>query len=256
MTAPACAPAVVGLADDALIYAQRLGEWISRAPQIEEDMALGNVGLDLLGRARALYTWLGSVVGKGSSEEYFAYWRDERVFRHVLLVEHPRGDFADEMIRLLLVASLDVERYAALASCGDAGSSCGELAGIAAKAVVESRYHREHAALWVVRLGDGTEESAARMTAAVSRVAPYIPELFVDSPADVAAVAAGCGVLPSSLEGSVLGGVSAVLSEAGLELPESSWRSRGGRDGLHSEACGYLLAEMQHLARSHPGATW
>lgn len=252
MTVPAHAPAVLGLADDALIYAQRLGEWISRAPQIEEDMALGNIGLDLLGRARSLYTWLGSVDGTGRSEDDFAYWRDERDFRNVHLVEQPRGDFGDEMVRLLLVASLDVERYAALTSCADV-----DLAGIAGKAVVESRYHREHAALWVVRLGDGTEESQRRMIAALERVAPYVPELFVDSPADLAAVAAGYGVLPSSLESSVLGGVGEVLTSATLPaLPEVSWRARGGRSGLHSEAFGFLLAEMQHLARSHPGATW
>jgi len=249
------APAVLALADDALIYAQRLGEWISRAPQIEEDMALGNIGLDLLGRARSLYTWLGTVDGTDRSEDDYAYWRDEREFRHVHLVEQPRGDFADEMIRLLLVASLDVERYAALAA---ATSPVDEtLAGIAGKALNESRYHRDHARLWVVRLGDGTEESHARMTAALERVAPYVSELFTDTVADQEAVLAGVGVYPSSLRESVLGYVGAVLTEATLDpLPEPSWHARDGRIGVHSEACGYLLAEMQHLARSHPGATW
>lgn len=246
------APLVEALADDALIYAQRLGEWISRAPQIEEDMALGNIGLDLLGRARSLYTLLGSLDGTGRSEDDYAYWRDERSFRHVHLVELERRDFADEMIRLLLVATLDVERYAALASSPDL-----TLAGIAAKAESESRYHRDHARLWVLRLGDGTAESHARMTAAISRVAPYVDELFDDSAAEVAGVAAGFGVLPSTLRAPVLGFVSSVLTEATVAtLPETPWRSRGGRSGVHSEACGYLLAEMQHLARSHPGATW
>lgn len=253
---PAYAPAVLALADDALIYAQRLGEWISRAPQIEEDMALGNIGLDLLGRARALYTWLGTVDGTGRSEDDYAYWRDEREFLHVGLVEQPRGDFADEMIRLLLVSSLDVERYAALASSASA-AGIDALAGIAAKAVNESRYHHDHARLWVLRLGDGTEESHARMTAAVERVAPYVSELFSDAEVDRDAVSAGVGALPSALRASVLGQVGAVLAEATLgPIPEPAWHARDGRIGVHSEACGYLLAEMQHLARSHPGATW
>ncbi|MCA1782009.1 MAG: phenylacetate-CoA oxygenase subunit PaaC, partial [Intrasporangiaceae bacterium] len=165
MSAPH-APLVTALADDALVYAQRLGEWISRAPQIEEDMALGNIGLDLLGRARAVYGLLGALDGSGRSEDDYAYWRDEREFRHLHLMEQPRGDFAFEMIRLLLVAALDCERYAALASCADA-----ELAGVAAKSVVEARYHRDHARLWVLRLGDGTDESHGRMVAAGGAVA-------------------------------------------------------------------------------------
>ncbi|MDO5502680.1 MAG: 1,2-phenylacetyl-CoA epoxidase subunit PaaC [Actinomycetia bacterium] len=243
---------VEALADDALIYAQRLGEWISRAPQIEEDMALGNIGLDLLGRARALYTLLGSLDGSERSEDDYAYWRDEREFRHVHLVEQPRGDFADEMIRLLLVSAWDCERYAALSSVDDLS-----LAGIAGKAVVEARYHRDHARLWVLRLGGGTEESASRMAAAVERVGPYVAELFTDHDLDRDAVDAGVGVLPSSLEAVVRSLVDDVLSHAGLDgLPEPTWHSRDGRVGLHSEACGYLMAEMQHLARSHPGATW
>ena len=251
MSAPH-APVVTALADDALIYAQRLGEWISRAPQIEEDMALGNIGLDLLGRARALYGLLGALDGTGRTEDDYAYWRDEREFRHVHLMEQPRGDFAFEMVRLLLVASFDGERYAALASCSDP-----ELAGVAGKSATEARYHRDHARLWVLRLGDGTDESHSRMAAALERVAPYVDELFEDSAAEVDAVAAGCGVLPSSLRAPVVGFVDGVLREATLDpMPESSWRSRGGREGVHSEACGFLLAEMQHLARSHPGATW
>ncbi|MFN2318496.1 MAG: 1,2-phenylacetyl-CoA epoxidase subunit PaaC, partial [Dermatophilaceae bacterium] len=231
MSAPH-APLVTALADDALVYAQRLGEWISRAPQIEEDMALGNIGLDLLGRARAVYGLLGALDGSGRSEDDYAYWRDEREFRHLHLMEQPRGDFAFEMIRLLLVAALDCERYAALASCADA-----ELAGVSAKSVVEARYHRDHARLWVLRLGDGTDESHGRMVAAVGAVAPYVDELFEDSAVEVAAASAGFGVLPSSLRASVVGFVDAVLREATLDpLPSSTWRSRGGRDGVHSEA--------------------
>ena len=251
MTSPH-APLVAALADDALISAQRLGEWISRAPQIEEDMALGNIGLDLLGRARALYGLLGGLDGSDRSEDDYAYWRDEREFGHVGLVERPRGDFAFEMVRLLLVSALDCERYAALASSSDV-----ELAGVAAKSVVEARYHRDHARLWVLRLGDGTEESHRRMVSALGAVAPYVEELFEDTGVEMAAVEAGFGVLPSSLRGAVMEFVDSVLREATLgPVPEAGWRSRGGREGVHSEVCGYLLAEMQHLARSHPGATW
>jgi ring-1,2-phenylacetyl-CoA epoxidase subunit PaaC len=247
-----CAPLVAALADDALIYAQRLGEWISRAPQIEEDMALGNIGLDLLGRARSLYGLLGGLDGTGRGEDDYAYWRDEREFRHVHLVEQRRDDFGFEIVRLLLMSSLDVERYAALTSSSDV-----ELAGVAAKAVTESRYHRDHARLWTLRLGDGTEESHRRMVAALERVAPYVDELFEDTAVEVAAVEAGVGVLPSTLRPGVMRFVEDTLAEATLGgVPGSRWRSRGGREGVHSEACGYLLAELQHLARSHPGATW
>jgi ring-1,2-phenylacetyl-CoA epoxidase subunit PaaC len=247
-----CAPLVAALADDALIYAQRLGEWISRAPQIEEDMALGNIGLDLLGRARSLYGLLGGLDGTGRGEDDYAYWRDEREFRHVHLVEQRRDDFGFEIVRLLLMSSLDVERDAALTSSSDV-----ELAGVAAKAVTESRYHRDHARLWTLRLGDGTEESHRRMVAALERVAPYVDELFEDTAVEVAAAEAGVGVLPSTLRPGVMRFVEDTLAEATLEgVPSSRWRSRGGREGVHSEACGYLLAELQHLARSHPGATW
>ncbi|MGA8047012.1 MAG: 1,2-phenylacetyl-CoA epoxidase subunit PaaC, partial [Dermatophilaceae bacterium] len=193
------APLVAALADDALIYAQRLGEWISRAPQIEEDMALGNIGLDLLGRARSLYGLLGALDGTGRGEDDYAYWRDEREFRNVHLVEQPREDFGFEIVRLLLVSSLDVERYAALASSSDV-----ELAGVASKAVTESRYHRDHARLWTLRLGDGTDESHRRMVSALERVAPYVDELFEDTAVEVAATQAGVGVLPSTLRPAVM----------------------------------------------------
>ena len=235
------APLVAALADDALIYAQRLGEWISRAPQIEEDMALGNIALDLLGRARSLYGLLGALDGTGRGEDDYAYWRDEREFLHVHLVEQPRQDFG-----------FVIERYAALASSADV-----ELAGVASKAVTESRYHRDHARLWTLRLGDGTDESHRRMVSALERVAPYVEELFEDTAVETAAVEAGVGVLPSTLRPAAMRFVEDTLAEATLEgVPSSRWRSRGGREGLHSEACGYLLAEMQQLARSHPGATW
>jgi ring-1,2-phenylacetyl-CoA epoxidase subunit PaaC len=251
-TSPLAAQYLQGLADDALVYAQRLGEWISRGPQIEEDMALANVGLDLLGQARALLTRVGELDGTGRSEDDLAYFRDERQFRNVHLVEQERGDFAHEMARLLWFSAYQRELYAALRASADE-----VLAGVAAKALKEVTYHQDHAAQWVVRLGDGTEESHRRMQDALVAVQPYVVELFEDDPASSAAAEAGIGVLPSSLREAASARVAAVVEEATLALPEPSrWRSRGGRDGIHSRPMGYLLAEMQHIARSHPGATW
>lgn len=243
---------VLGLADDALIYAQRLGEWLTRAPQIEEDLALGNIGLDLLGQARALLTRVGELEGIGRDEDALAYLRDEREFRNVHLVEQPRGDFGQEMARMLWFASYQHELYAALLTSSDE-----VVAGVAAKALKEVDYHRDHAGQWVVRLGDGTPESRERMQAGLEAVLPYLAELFDDDEASVRAATAGVGVLPSTLHDAVLAHVSAVVAEATLRLPDDSrWRSRGGREGVHSQPMGYLLAEMQHIHRSHPGASW
>ena len=240
------------LGDDALIYAQRLGEWISRAPQIEEDMALGNVGLDLLGQARVLLTRAGQLDGTGRSEDELAYLRDERDFHNVHLVEQESGDFGFEMARMLWFAAYQCELYAALVTSSDE-----TIAGVAAKAVKEVDYHRDHASQWVLRLGDGTSASHDRMQAALTRVSPYIAELFEDDEVSAKAAEAGVGTLPSSLWDKASGHVRRVTIQATLTLPEeSTWHSRGGRTGIHSRPMGYLLAEMQHIARSHPGATW
>lgn len=243
---------IQGLADDALVYAQRLGEWISRAPQIEEDMALANVGLDLLGQARVLLTRVGELDGTGRTEDDLAYFRDEREFRNVHLVEQERAGFGFEMARLLTFASYQCELYAALRSSSDP-----VLAGVAEKALKEVTYHRDHATQWVLRLGDGTDESHRRMQEGLEAVAPYVAELFDDDETARAAAEAGVGVLPSTLRDAALGHVTAVVEQATLTQPEAPrWRSRGGREGIHSRPMGYLLAEMQHIARSHPGASW
>jgi ring-1,2-phenylacetyl-CoA epoxidase subunit PaaC len=241
-----------GLADDALVYAQRLGEWISRAPQIEEDLALANIGLDLLGQARVLLTRVGELDGSGRSEDDLAYFRDEREFRNVHLVEQERAGFGFEMARLLWFASYQCELYAALRASSDP-----VLAGVAEKALKEVDYHRDHATQWVLRLGDGTPESHERMHQGLVAVLPYVAELFEDDEASIAAMQAGIGVLPSTLEDAVVERVTRVVAAATLELPtDTRWRSRGGRAGIHSRPMGYLLAELQHIARSHPGATW
>ncbi|HEV7146440.1 MAG TPA: 1,2-phenylacetyl-CoA epoxidase subunit PaaC [Pedococcus sp.] len=249
---PAVAPYVLGLADDALVYAQRLGEWISRGPQIEEDMALANIGLDLLGQARVLLTRVGELDGSGRTEDDLGYFRDEREFRNVHLVEQERHGFGFEMARLLWFASYQCELYAALRDSGDP-----VVAAVAEKALKEVDYHRDHATQWVLRLGDGTEESHQRMQQGLADVQPYVTELFEDDRSSATAAQAGVGVLPSALYEGARHQVDHVLAQATLEMPaESRWRSRGGRDGVHSRPMGSLLAELQHIARSHPGATW
>ncbi len=233
----------LGLADDALISAQRMGWWISRAPELEEDVALANIGLDQLGQARTLLAYAGEVEGAGRGEDDLAYWRDERDFRNVCLVERPQADFGVAMARLLLFATWQSELYAGLVRSTDP-----TLAGVAGKAVKEVRYHVDHAARWVVRLGDGTDESHARMQAALDAEWPWLDELF--APVDAALVD------PSGLREPVLSRIAAVVDEATLELPQVTPAVSRGREGIHTEHLGYLLAEMQHLTRSHPGASW
>jgi ring-1,2-phenylacetyl-CoA epoxidase subunit PaaC len=243
---------LLGIADDAMVYAQRLGEWLTNAPQIEEDMALANVSLDLLGQARGLYPHVGALDGTGRSEDDFAMLRDERDWRNVHLVEQERAGFGFEIARLLWFSAYQVELYAAAFDSSDE-----TFKAVAAKATKEVAYHHDHARQWVLRLGDGTEESHQRMQSALEDVLPYLAELFDDDPVSVAAAADGVGVLPSSLHDAVVARAVAAVEEATLTLPDDSrWRSRGGRQGVHSAPMGYLLAELQHLARSHPGATW
>ena len=240
---------VLGLADDALVSAQRMGWWISRAPQLEEDVALANIGLDQLGQARTLLAYAGAVEGDGRTEDDLAYLRDERDFRNVWLVERAQTDFGVTMARLLLFAAWQSELYAGLASSTDA-----TLSGVAGKAVKEVAYHLDHASRWVVRLGDGTDESHLRMQAALDAEWPYLEELF--GPVDAELVSAGVAVDPATLRPAVLARIEPVVAEATLTVPEVVPARGGGRAGLHTEEMGYLLAEMQHLHRSHPGARW
>jgi len=254
LLASASARYVTGLGDDALVLAQRLCEWATRAPVIEEDVALLNVALDLLGQARALLAYAGELEGGGRTEDDLAFGRDERAFRNCQLVELPNGDFATTMARQLLFSAYQYELYTALSASSDE-----RISGVACKAVKEVAYHREHAASWVVRLGDGTEESHGRMVAGLETVWPFAGELF--EPADAVevadVVAAGIGCDPARLHRGWLAYVGAVLAEATVQIPSpGGWVPTGGRRGLHTESFGYLLAEMQHLHRSHPGATW
>ena len=238
---------VLGLGDDALVSAQRMGWWISRAPELEEDVALANIGLDQLGQARTLLSRAADLEGEGRTEDDLAYLRDEREFRNVKLVERPMTDFGVAMARLLLFATWQSHLYAGLC-----GSTDEVLAGVAGKAVKEVAYHVDHASHWVLRLGDGTEESHLRMQAALDAEWPFVEELFEPLPEGLEGVA----VDPVALREPVLADVRRVVEHATLSVPDVRPALGGGRKGLHTEHLGYLLAEMQHLHRSHPGATW
>jgi len=239
------------LGDDALITAQRLGEWSARAPEMEQDIALSNIALDQLGAARLFLTYAGEVEGAGRDEDAFAYLRQDFEFRNVLLVELSDTDFGTAIAKLLCLSAFQHPLYEALSATGDR-----RIAGIAAKAVKESAYHLDHATMWTVRLGDGTSESHVRMADALDEVWPYTYELFESDDVTRHVAATGIGVNPSSLRDVWLKTVGGVLRQATLDIPKTDWRPTGGRSGRHTEALGYLLAEMQVLHRAHPGATW
>ncbi len=242
---------LLALADDALISAQRLAEWTANAPELEEDVALANIALDQLGQARLLLSYAAEVEGAGRDEDALAYLRTEREFRNCQLVELPNGDFAVTIGKLLFFATYQQQLYAALRSSSDR-----RLAAIAAKAVKETAYHYDHAALWTRRLGDGTEVGHQRMAAAVEQLWPYTHELFADDWIPAELLADGIAVDPAGLRDNWLSTVEDVLVEATLQRPADGWMPRGGRVGVHTESMGYLLAELQHLHRSMPGASW
>ncbi|RYZ11058.1 MAG: phenylacetate-CoA oxygenase subunit PaaI [Comamonadaceae bacterium] len=239
------------IADSALILAQRTAEWSGHAPVLEEDIALSNMALDLLGQARALLTHAGQLEGSGYDEDQLAFLRDERDYRNVTLVELPRGDFAVTVVRNALMATFFKLLWQRLATSGDA-----ELAAIAAKAVKEVRYHQQHAADWIVRLAGGTDESRRRTERAVDGLWRYTAELFAADAVDDYAAQAGIGPAWSELRASWQAEMTQVFDEAGLAMPaETPFRSHG-KTGTHSEHMGFILAEMQHLQRAYPGGVW
>jgi ring-1,2-phenylacetyl-CoA epoxidase subunit PaaC len=240
---------VLGIADDALIAAQRLAEWCSRAPEMEEDIALANIALDQLGVARMLLTYAGELEGGGRTEDDLAFLRSAEEFRNVRLVELDNGDFAVTMAKLLFLSVYQRLLYDWSIGVGDE-----RLAAVAAKARKESAYHVDHSSRWVVRLGDGTEESHRRMQAAVDLVWPYTADLFAPDPDVRALDVAGVVVDPATLHPAWLSAVDAVLAEATLTRP--SGEVAAGARGVHTEALAKLLADMQVLHRAHPGARW
>ena len=235
------------LGDDALILSQQLGAWISRAPELEEDVALGNIALDLLGHARSFLHFAGSYDGR--SEDDLAYFRDEPDFRSAWIMEQPNGDFAQTIARQLVASVYLVELYSALRA-----SSEPTFAAIAEKALKEVDYHRDHAVQWVLRLAGGTEESRRRMIRALTDVWPYVAELFRDEP--LIDRLGDAAVRPSTLRSPFESVIDTVFAEAGLEAPPVAPSSAGGRRGVHATPLGHILAEMQVLARRHPGASW
>jgi ring-1,2-phenylacetyl-CoA epoxidase subunit PaaC len=268
------------LGDDALVLSHRLQEWCTRAPELEEEVALANIALDLLGQARLLLARAGQVEGDGRGEDDFAYLRDAAEFRNVRLVEEPNGDFAFSIVRLLMFATW---RLALLDRLTDSGDPV--IAAIAAKGVKEVAYHREHAAMWTVRLGDGTDESRRRMLAALAAAWPLAGELFRTHEVERAMAEAGVGVDPATVRAEFDAVLAEVLAAATLPLPsegsvagtesavtesvaetesavtesavtESAVTALGGRAGAHTPALTQLLAELQVVARAHPGATW
>ncbi|MBK1659187.1 1,2-phenylacetyl-CoA epoxidase subunit PaaC [Paracraurococcus ruber] len=243
---------VLRLADTALVLGHRLSEWTGRAPMLEEELALANAALDYIGQARSLYDYAARLDGRGRTEDDLAYLRDTPDWRCWLIAELPNGDFAHSVLRQFLVAAALQPYWRALAASRDA-----TLAAIAAKAEKEAAYHLRHAGEWVIRLGDGTDESHRRMTEALEDLWPYTGEMFEADAVEAALVAEGVAPDPLALRPAWEAMVARVLAEATLDLPAPcAWMQSGGRRGVHTEHLGHLLAVMQHLPRSYPGAVW
>ena len=239
------------LGDTCLVHAQRLGEWCGHAPIIEEDIALTNIALDLIGQARGILTRAGQIGGQQFDEDQLAFLREERDYLNPTLVELPRGDFAVTTVRNLMVAALLELLWTRLQASSDA-----EVAAVAGKAVKEARYHHRHAADWLVRLGDGTAESRRRIEAALDRLWPYSRELFQSDAIDDAAAASGLGPRWAELRDPWIAAMRDALDAAGLAMPAETAFLSSGRLGIHSEHMGHMLAEMQYLQRSYPGGAW
>lgn len=247
VASPEVAAYALRLGDDSLILSQQLSWWISRGPEIEEDLALGNIALDLLGHARALLHFAGTA--SEQSEDDLAYFRDEHEFMNAWIMEQPGEDFGDMIARQLIVASYQAELYSQLLDSGDPS-----LAAIAGKAVREVRYHLDHAAQWTLRLAGGTEESRRRIIQSLTDMWPFVDELFTDDA--LTESLAGIVPLPSTLRAGFDSTIDEVFTRAELTVPTVKPAATGGRSGRHSTRMGYIIAEMQWLARRHPGAQW
>jgi ring-1,2-phenylacetyl-CoA epoxidase subunit PaaC len=241
---------VLRLADTSLILGQRLSEWVGHAPALEEDLGLANISLDLIGQARLLLSYASEIEGRGRSEDELAFLRDAPEFLNLTLVEQPNGDFGRTLVRQLLASAFQLELYTALRSSADE-----RLAQIAAKALKETAYHVRYSASWVIRLGDGTVESHARVQNALNELWPFTAELFACDSVDEDMAASGTP-RAADLKASWSARIDAVLTEATLARPADSVFPWHGKGGIHTEHLGYLLAEMQFLQRAYPGSTW
>ncbi len=238
-------------ADDALILGHRLSEWCGHAPMMEEDMALSNMALDLIGQARSLYAYAAEVEAVGRDEDAYAYLRDVTAYGNVLLVEQPNGDFARTIVRQYLYSAFIDVYWRRLMASTDA-----TLSAIAAKAEKESAYHLRHSAEWVIRLGDGTPESHLRAQGALVDLWAFTGEMFTVDASERALVDRGIAVDADALRDEWRATVTRVVAQATLTLPADGWMQQGGRDGRHSEHLGHLLSELQFMQRSYPGASW
>ena len=242
---------VTRLGDNALVLGQRMIELVAASPELEEELANANFALDYIGQARMLYTYAGECEGAGRDEDDFAFLRPEHEYRNLLLLEQPNGHFGDSTVRAVLFESFYVLQLDALTRCSDEG-----LAGIAARAIKEVRYHLKHSSQWLVRLGDGTEESHLRAQQSLNDLWRYTGEMFASDAIDK--------VIRDEFDGPNLNviatqwrqAVAAIATAATLELPEDGWMASGGKEGRHSEYFGYLLADLQYMQRTYPGATW
>ncbi len=240
------------LADDQLVLGHRLSEWCGHAPTLEEDLALANMGLDLIGQAREIYGYAARIMRRGCSEDSLAYLRTERAYRNLLLVEHPNTDFAHTVVRQFYYAAFMTPYWNAMTASAD-----DHLRAVAAKAEKELAYHLRHSAQWVIRLGDGTTESARRMRAAIANLHCYTGEMFEVGGMTRRLVDAGIAVSPERVRRAWDESVKSVFDEAGLMPPQAPIHMQtGGRAGLHTEHLGHLLSELQYLQRTYPGARW
>jgi ring-1,2-phenylacetyl-CoA epoxidase subunit PaaC len=239
------------LGDDALLLGHRLSEWCSNGPWLEEDLAVSNVALDYIGRARQLYSYAAKVENQGRTEDDLAYLRSEREYRNLLIHELPRGNFAESVTRQFLVDVYNIEFFEKLSQSKD--STLSEIAG---KSVVECQYHLRRDQRWMLTLGDGTEESHNKMQQALNDIWIYTDELFAPNELDLRMAESGIGVEISALKPAWSKLVNPVLEQATLVIPSDVWPVTGGRSGLHTEHLGHLLAEMQYMQRSYPGLQW
>lgn len=241
----------LALGDDALTMGQRLSEWISHGPFLEEDIALANVALDFMGRARMFLNYAGELEGQGRSEDDLAFLRDTRQFRNLLIFELPIGDFGHTMARQYLVDAFEAPYFEALCQSKDE-----TIAAIAAKVVKECRYHLRRSREWIIRLGDGTEESHNRIQGGINEMWPYVPELFEMPEYEAELAEAGIAADRAALLEGWEKEVQATLREATLKTPENNNTIRGGREGVHTEHLGFLLSELQFMQRAYPGLEW
>ena len=239
------------LGDNALVLGQRMIEFVAASPELEEELANANFALDYIGQARMFYTYAGEAEGKGRSEDDFAYLRAEHEYRNLLLLEQPNGHFGDAIVRQFLFDAFYSHQLDALARCADEG-----LAEIAARAVKEVRYHLRHGSQWLVRLGDGTEESHEKVQRSLDELWRFTGEMFDEDEFDMAMRKDHDGPCLASIEAEWRDTVRSVVDEAALTLPEDGWMASGGKQGRHSEHMGFLLAELQYLQRTYPGASW